>query len=295
MTVQSEVTSSDGIKSTSFEYGLAYQRLQAAKYRDREHNHWKHRIRLAHELVDQYALPRLGDRKPAEITVVDVGTSIGTFAIEFAKRGFQTFGLDFDAQALAIAAELAREEGVEPTFVQTDVADWPRSLPRIDVAVCFDIFEHLHDDEMGAFLTAIRRNLSERGCLVFHTYPTQYDYLLFGRGYARLPLNFAARLPPRWFERLLRAYAAVLDAGMLLLRGQDYRDSIKTWSHCNPTTRSRLADVIARAGYDLLCLESAQFYDFKASASRRFRRQPSANRNIFGVAVPRRPSAPPTK
>jgi 2-polyprenyl-3-methyl-5-hydroxy-6-metoxy-1,4-benzoquinol methylase len=281
------MSASEGVKSTSYEYGEAYQRLQADKYRDRHNNHWKYRIQLAHDLIDNYVLQRFAGRTPEGITVVDVGTSIGTFAIEFAKRGFNSIGLDFDAQALKIATELAREEGVEPTFIQADVADWPRALPQIDIAICFDIFEHLHDDELGAFLTAIRRNLSEHGCLVFHTFPTQYDYLLFYRSFLRIPLYPLALLAPRWFERALRAYAALFDVYLLLVRGVDYRDTIKTWSHCNPTTQSRLADILARAGYEILCLESAQLYPYMPNVVRRFRKQPIANRNLYGVAVPK--------
>lgn len=277
----------EGVKSTSYEYGEAYQREQADKYRNRSNNHWKYRIQLAHELTDKYILPRFAGRAPQAITVADVGTSIGTFAIEFAKRGFNTIGLDFDAQALKIATELAREEGVAPTFIQADVADWPRTLPPIDIAICFDIFEHLHDDELGAFLVSIRRNLSEQGCLVFHTFPTQYDYLLFYRGFLRMPLNPLARLAPRWFERFLRAYAALFDVYLLLARGVDYRDTIKTWSHCNPTTQARLAEILARAGYNILCLESAQLYPYMPEVARRFRKQPIANRNLYGVAVPK--------
>lgn len=275
------------VKETSYEYGDAYQQMQVQKYRDRNNNHWKFRIKLAHDLVDRYVLSRFSDKRPEDVVFTDVGTSIGTFAIEFAKRGFRSFGIDFDQDALKIAAEVAKEEGVSPTFFCHDVADWPTTLPPIDVAICFDIFEHLHDDELGAFLVAIRRNLSERGCLVFHTFPTQYDYLFYGRRLLRWPLYLFAGLPPRLFERVLRAYAAVFDIFLLLTRGVDYKDTIRHWSHCNPLTQTRLEDILRRAGYEILCLETQQLYPYEAGIVAKFAKQPLANRNLYGVVVPK--------
>ncbi len=272
------------VKATSYEYGEEYQHQQVEKYRNRQHNHWKYRIGL----TDKYVLPRFATRSLKDIIVTDVGTSIGTFAIELAKRGFRVYGIDFDAQALKIAEKLAREENVSPTFIQADVADWPRDMPPIDIAICFDIFEHLHDDELGAFLVAIRRNLSAEGCLVFHTFPTQYDYLLFGRALLRVPLYPFARLPPRWFNRVVRAYAALFDQYLLMTRSVDYRDTIKTWSHCNPTTKGRLSELLQRAGYEIIFIETAQLYPYLPTLVRRFEHQPISHRNLYGVAAPKR-------
>ncbi len=36
---------------------------------------------------------------------MDVGCSIGTFAIEFAAKGYRSFGIDFDQTALDIARD----------------------------------------------------------------------------------------------------------------------------------------------------------------------------------------------
>jgi 2-polyprenyl-3-methyl-5-hydroxy-6-metoxy-1,4-benzoquinol methylase len=276
------------VKETSYEYGQSYQREQIEKYRNRANNHWKFRIELANRLTEEYVLPRFGTKPVQDIVVTDVGTSIGTFAIEFAKRRFRTFGIDFDEEALKIARQLAADEKVSPTFMRADVADWPRELPSIDIAICFDIFEHLHDDELGAFLTAIRKNLSADGCLVFHTFPLQYDYLIYGRRLLRAPLYPFAKLPERWFNRILRSYAALFDQFLLMTRGVDYRDTIRTWSHCNPTTEERMSDILQRAGYELIFMESAQLYPYFPDVARRFSKQRLAHRNLYGVAAPRR-------
>jgi 2-polyprenyl-3-methyl-5-hydroxy-6-metoxy-1,4-benzoquinol methylase len=74
---------------------------------------------------------------------------------------YQCYGIDFDPIVLEIASQLAKEENVSPKYVCGNIADWTSAFPPIDIAVCFDIFEHLHDDELGSFLTSIRKQLSK--------------------------------------------------------------------------------------------------------------------------------------
>jgi 2-polyprenyl-3-methyl-5-hydroxy-6-metoxy-1,4-benzoquinol methylase len=274
-------------KSTSYAYGEAYQQQQVAKHRGRANNHWRERIALAHSLVDRWALPRLLGRPPGDITVLDVGCSVGTMAIEFALRRFRAAGVDFDAAALALGRTLAREEGVEVEFFQGDVADWRQLAGRpLDIVLCFDIFEHLQDDELGSMLQALRREMSPSGTLVFYSFPLQFDYLFFSRDLLSWPLlPFVGLAPPR-FERLTRAYAALLDAGLLLVTGQSYKERIKKLSHCNPTTPQRLGDILRRAGFEIACMDTTNLYADKAHVKRRFARQPIAHRQVYGAAYP---------
>jgi len=276
-------------KATSFQYGEECQLRQAEKYRNRKNNHWKFRIELSNDLVARYAVPRLKGKAVSDCIVVDVGCSIGTFAIEFAKLGYRSYGIDFDPEALKIARQLSAEENVSPEFVLGDISDWNHSFPPIDIAICFDIFEHLHDDELGALLTAIRKQLSREGSLVFHTTPTQYDYIFFGKGYRylRFPLlPFKFLSPPR-FTKLVKAYSCLIDIALLFIKGSTYRESIKSMGHCNPTTKERLTELLKRAGYDIIYIESSQLYHFKQSIQKQFSNQPVTHRNLYGIAVPR--------
>ncbi|VAX39411.1 hypothetical protein MNBD_PLANCTO03-445 [hydrothermal vent metagenome] len=111
-------------------YGREYQLAQAEKYRNRAQNHWRHRIELGHRLVDEHVLARLPKQDPSKVTVVDIGCSIGTFAIEFARRGFRAIGVDFDAMAIDVARELAAEERVSPEFLVADVAEMGETIGR---------------------------------------------------------------------------------------------------------------------------------------------------------------------
>ncbi|MBI5397721.1 MAG: methyltransferase domain-containing protein [Verrucomicrobia bacterium] len=274
-------------KETSYGYGLAYQAKQLEKYKNREQTHWKLRIELARRLVEQHVLPRFAGKPPAAITVVDVGCSIGTFAVEFAKWGYRAYGIDFDPAAITGARELARQENVKAEFVCGDIAEWPHDFPPIDIAVCFDIFEHLHDDEMGALLAAIRKQFSAAGCLVFHTCPTQFDYLFLGRVWLHWPLVLLRWLPPAAFTKVVKAYGRLVDIGLLALKGVTYQELIKREGHCNPTTLERLADVLQRSGYQLLHVECAQLYPGYARVEARFAGQPISRMNLYGVAIPK--------
>jgi SAM-dependent methyltransferase len=285
-------------KETSYQYGREYQDAMLGYYYESkvasETNTEYLRVQLAHRLVDDYALPRLGGRRAEDVTFVDVGCSVGLFAIEFSKRGFAAYGVDFDPVALEIAERLNQEEGAGARFLRMDIADWSLEAP-IDVALCFDIFEHLHDDEIGALLNSLRRKMSPRGSLVFHTLPQQYDYLFWdaGRGLIRFPtaLRPFRRMRPHRFTRLVEVYAALRDLRSMCRRGggRPHREAIKMDDHCNPLTRGRLEDILARAGYEVVHMDSGFLGDSQLDPRDRaeFHGQPVTHRSLYGVAAPK--------
>src|SRR6266536_1498049 len=114
----------DKPKETSFEYGAEYQRAMLDYYNKSkmpsELNTEYLRVILAHELIKQYVNPRLG-KNPSETTFVDIGCSVGLFAINFSLKGYKTIGIDFDQTALEIAEDLNAKEGAHAQFVNSDV------------------------------------------------------------------------------------------------------------------------------------------------------------------------------
>jgi 2-polyprenyl-3-methyl-5-hydroxy-6-metoxy-1,4-benzoquinol methylase len=274
-------------KSTACGYGNEYRLKQVEKYRNRRDNAWRHRINLARKLVAEYALPRHQGKPISDLVLVDVGCSVGTFAIEFAKIGYHAYGIDFDRTSIEIARQLAHEENVSPEFICGDVTNWKVRFPEIDVAICFDIFEHLHDDQLGSLLNAVKEQFSTQGSLVFNTYPTQYNHIFYRRGYVRWPLVPFVPLSPSKFQRVAEAYAALLDIIRILTKGCTHAQSIRWRRHCNPTSMDRLAGILERAGYDVLILESSNLYRPKHMLQKYFSRQPITHRNIYGVAVPK--------
>ena len=287
-------------KKTSFGYGKAHQETMLGYYHKSkivsESNTEYLRVVLAHELVDKYVLPRFNSKPLHEITLVDVGCSVGLFAIEFAKKGLNSFGVDFDAAALEIATQLNDKERADAKFLQMDVSDWSLDIP-IDIAHCFDIFEHLHDDEIGALLYGLKKNLSERGCLVFHTLPLQYDYLFWNdsKGIIQFPwlLRPFKNINPRYFSRMVEIYALCLDMVSLCKKGgRTHKEAIKGEGHCNPLTRKRLEDILARAGYEILFMESGFLGEVQLDPPHRkyFHKQFVTHRSLRGVVAPDRDS-----
>lgn len=276
------------LKSTSYTYGKDYQLEQVDKHRNRKTNHWVRRIGIAHELIDKYVLPRFKNKANEEVVTLDVGCSIGTMAIEMASRGFKAYGVDFDQSALDIAADLAKEENANVTFFNGDVAEWqPDINEEMDIAICFDIFEHLHDDELGGLLQSVRRKLQKNGALVFYTYPQQYDYIFFGRPILHFPLIPFKYFSSSTFNKVTKAWAALLDFFYIIGSGQTYKERIKKYSHCNPTTIDRLKDILERSGYTVPFIDVETIYPYQANIVKRFSKQPITYRSIFGVAYPK--------
>lgn len=261
---------------------------QADKYRNRNKNHWKYRIEIAHNLASKYAFPRLQGKSTKDIVVADLGCSIGTFAIEFAKLGCRTYGVDIDPVALDSGIQLCKEEKVCVEFLRRNILDWTQETFSIDIAVCFDIFEHLYDDELGVLLRSLRDRLSKEGSLIFHTFPTEYDYIFFGKNYQRIPLVPFKNLSTPKFDAIVKSYALLLDIAGIVIKGATFKDRRKIWRHRNPTTKEKLSDIFIRAGYEIIYMESSQLYPFQKSVQKQFSKQPITHRNLYGVAAPKR-------
>jgi len=271
------------IKETSFSYGNDYQEKQVEKYKNRNSNHWKYRIELFESLLEKIK----AHNSISETFVADIGTSIGTFAIEAAKKGYKAAGIDFDPEAITVAKQLAKEENVEVDFICADVSQAIYLKEKIDIAVCFDIFEHMHDDELGSLLLALKQKLSENGKIVFHTFPNQFDYIFFEHTLLALPLMPFCFFPKKCFTRMVKMHAAFIDILILVLKGKTYQESIKKKSHCNPLTIERLNDIFVRAGYAIELLESKQLYKYRKTRMNIFRKQPVTYRNIYGIISPK--------
>ncbi|MBN1253038.1 MAG: class I SAM-dependent methyltransferase [Bacteroidales bacterium] len=275
------------IKTTSFQYGNDYQNKQVEKYKNRETNHWKYRIEIFNTLLNN-VLPNFEGKQKKDITIVDIGCSIGTFALETAKNGFNAIGIDFDNDAINIAKQLAEEENIKAKFICGDISQNIDFNNKIDIAVCFDIFEHLHDDEIGAFLQSIKSRLSENGVLIYHTFPTQYDYLFFQNKLVRFPLILFSFLGKKAFLNLTKIYAKKIDILLILFKGKTQKERIKNFAHCNPLTKSRLKNILERAGFENKIIEVSQLYDFNKKTQKIFKKHEVSFRNLYGIAYPKK-------
>ena len=119
-------------------YNDKYVHAQLEKFRNRENNHFGNHIRLVKDLLDRFSI-----NPPARL--LDIGCSIGTFALELSLNGYLTIGLDFDQNSLKYAESLAEELGCSPDWICADASNFVLK-EKVDVVICFDLFEHLEDD-----------------------------------------------------------------------------------------------------------------------------------------------------
>jgi SAM-dependent methyltransferase len=149
------------------------------------------------------------------LRIVDIGSGMGTFAIEAGRLGARSIGVDLAPAALVAARRVAAAEGVRASFVRADAAELPLVADSVDVVVAADLTEHLDDVTLGRVLREARRVLRAGGNLVLYT-PNR-DHV---------------------FERLR-------ERGIL-------RDGDP--SHIGMRSERELADAVAAAGFEVLAI-----------------------------------------
>jgi SAM-dependent methyltransferase len=131
-------------------------------------------------------------------TVLDGGCGTGRVAIELARRGIETVGVDVDPGMLATA----RRKAPELTWIEADLAgasleDAAGELRRFDVVVLAgNVMIFLAPGSEGAVITNLARHLRPGGALVagFQLLPGRLDL----ETYDRLAADAGLRLDERW-------------------------------------------------------------------------------------------------
>jgi hypothetical protein len=289
--------STGAIKSTSYVYGDAYQNQMIKYYHQAkiqsDDNYEYLRIDKIKQLVA--AAVDLKGGVIEETLLVDVGCSIGGCAIECSKMGFRTHGVDFDPAAITLAKQLSAEENANVEFHQMDISEWTGQFPPIDIAVAADIFEHLHDDELGSLLSGLKKNFTSKGILIFYTAPLEYDYIFWQKkgDIGRIDIPWFL-LPFKWlsddaFTRLTRIAGLCFDIYSVATRGLTYKERIKRADHPNPLTRTRLLDMFERQGYEVLTMASETTEipsQMNLNHKEFFRAHSVTHRALYGLAAP---------
>lgn len=263
-------------------YTHRYVESQLEKFRNRHNNHFGNHIRLAKGLIAKY-----GPQPPS--ILLDIGCSIGTFALEFALDGYNTIGLDFDPKSLEQGRKLAMELGCNPEWICADARNFSLN-EEVDIVVCFDLFEHLDDDSILKMLDCIYMNLKEDGVLIFHTFPTEYNHVFYKHKLSCIPLIPFKSLSPKIFERITACYSRLLDIFYLLRYAKTHKGYIARTVHPNPLSEQRLKCFLNNTGFEILSFGKAldSINPLKPNqgvlAKKYFSQQPIACRSLFGAA-----------
>jgi 2-polyprenyl-3-methyl-5-hydroxy-6-metoxy-1,4-benzoquinol methylase len=289
-------TSKTSVKPTSYQYSDDYQNNMVEYFRKQfvvsDENYDYKRLEFIKSLIEK-AWSSLSGKGRGETIVVDIGCSVGGCAIPISLLGYQVHGVDFDAAAIKIAWKLNREMGASAVFHQMDVSDWKATFPPIDIALSADLFEHLHDDELGGLLQGLKRNMNADGILVFYTVPQAYDYIFWraknGKRALHIPWLFLpfVWLNDEYFTRVVRVAALCFDIYSVITKGKTYKERIKRADHPNPLTRERLTDILERAGFELLMMDSQTMEiaeQMNLKQRRLFRKFSVTHRMLYGMA-----------
>jgi ubiquinone/menaquinone biosynthesis C-methylase UbiE/uncharacterized protein YbaR (Trm112 family) len=115
----------------------------------------------------EYPIPHL--RLPAargQQWFLDIGCNWGRWSVAAARKGYRVVGIDPSLEAILAARVVARQLGVEASFVVADGRYLPFRSDAFDVAFSFSVLQHLSKDNVRIALQSIRRVLKSNGVSV---------------------------------------------------------------------------------------------------------------------------------
>ncbi len=114
------------------------------------------------ELVAFLATMTFSKKKVA----MDVGCGAGREAIFLAQQGWYVIGVDISAEALRIAAERAKEIGVEVDWRQGDILNLPVESNFVDFVNDRGCFHSIVEENRDQYVNEIARTLKPSGMML---------------------------------------------------------------------------------------------------------------------------------
>lgn len=100
-----------------------------------------------HEQEMQMIAQAMGMTKGVR-TVLDAPCGVGRATIWMAQQGFQVTGIDLGEAALALAARLLEDEGLQASLASHDIFALPYADKAFDATLCFRLLHHFESPEL---------------------------------------------------------------------------------------------------------------------------------------------------
>ncbi len=101
--------------------------------------------------------------------VIDIGCGGGRNAILFSLNGFDSIGIDFSANAIKLAKQLAKEKESKAKFFKKSILD-NCDLGIFDLALDFGCFHHLRKNQWKKYINNISKIIKPKGHYILYTF-----------------------------------------------------------------------------------------------------------------------------
>jgi ubiquinone/menaquinone biosynthesis C-methylase UbiE/uncharacterized protein YbaR (Trm112 family) len=138
---------------------------------------------VQHKLT-RYPLPYLRLPESNGETLLDVGCNWGRWSIRAAQKGYQPVGIDPSLDAVLAAQRIARQLGVEASFVVADSRHLPFVDGAFDVVFSYGVLQHFSKANAKITLAEMNRVLIDGG-KVLAQMPNKYGIRSFQQRWRR--------------------------------------------------------------------------------------------------------------
>lgn len=109
-------------------------------------------------------------------SVLSIAEGEGRNGVHLAKKGLDVTGVEFAPSAIAKAEKLAIQNGVQPTFIQSDLFAWDWPVDTFDITLGL-FFQFVGPSERDALWRKMRAATRPGGLIVIHGYtPKQLEF-----------------------------------------------------------------------------------------------------------------------
>jgi SAM-dependent methyltransferase len=122
--------------------------------------------------------------------VIELGCGTGNYVRYFSRNGFDATGIDISENAIRIARASALRDGVECTFVATDVlGDLAEIEDQFDFAYDWELLHHIFPEDREKYIENVWRLLNPKGRYLSVSFCEDDDQFGGAGKYRKTPLG----------------------------------------------------------------------------------------------------------